>query len=131
MINDQVIELILRNPDLSYEERRKNGLLNHSPVKKSELIRVVVDIVEKNGFFPRSKQGCMEKYPCGEGSYMQKICENKYEYGGFIFHPVNNFMEYKKKIFQNVEQAATYYIEWLFKGIKHKYLAGIRIIDEE
>jgi len=131
MDNDQIIELVLKNPDLSYEERKKKDLLNHSPVKKSELIRVVVNIVEKNGFFPYSKQVCENEGPFGEGTYIEKICENKYEYGGFIIHPSNNYRERKQKFFKDGREAASYYIEWLFKGAKHKYLAGIRIIDDE
>lgn len=88
-IDNKTLELLLSGGHLSISDRQKLGIWPHPPILFIDLVTLLVQILEKQCYFPRQWEKYAEGDVIYEGLIIQKEGENKYVIRGRWHHPTN------------------------------------------
>jgi hypothetical protein len=113
-MDSETLTFLLRGGHLNMPERIERGLWPHPPLKFSDVVRHLAQIIKSEKWFPREWKPAVPGESVWEGGVIERKSQWLYIYRAQKHHPINPnvLAEQTKKIFITPECAARYYLKW-------------------
>jgi hypothetical protein len=100
---------LLRGEHLSVPERIRRGAWPHPPLRMSELVQRLSEVLEQQSRFPDAHLGAPPGAPAAEGVFIERQAP-----GRFICRSRRTFPSFEESdsAFSSAEEAARFYLQW-------------------
>lgn len=110
----ETLTALLRGQHFSVSDRTARGAWPHPPLRFSDLVRRVVQVLEEEGCFPAPSCLVQPGAPIPEGGVIVKLTGNRYVYRYQRPQASNSYTlaEKSELVFSTAEEAADHYLVW-------------------
>src|SRR5438105_1843699 len=113
-MDSETLTFLLRGGHLNMPERIERGLWPHPPLKLSDVVRHLAQVLKSENCFPREWKPAVACKSIWEGGVIERKARCIYIYRAPRHHPINPnvLAEQTKKMFLWPKSAARYYVKW-------------------
>jgi len=113
-MDSETLTFLLRRGHLNMPERIERGLWPHPPLRYSDVVRHLAQVLRSEKWFPREWNPAVPGEPICEKGVIERKARWLYIYHAQRHHPLNPRLlaEEAKKIFISPEAAARHYLKW-------------------
>ena len=113
-MDSESLVFLLRGGHFSMSERIERGLWPHPPLKYSDIVRQIIEVLDSDRWFPCEWDFNPTGKPIREGGVIEKQSSSCYIYRARRHSPVNPMVvaEETERSFLSAEEAIAYYLEW-------------------
>ena len=113
-MNSETLTFLLRGGRLNMPERIERSLWPHPPLKYSDVVRHLAQILKSEKWFPREWKPAVPGEPVWEGGVVERKARWLYIYRTQRHHPIDpyTFVEKSTTFFITPKAAANYYLKW-------------------
>jgi len=113
-MDSETLTLLLRGAHVNIPERIERGLWPHPPLRFSDVVQYLANVLESEKWFPREWSSAVPGESVWEGGVIERQSSSKYIYRSQRHHPIhpNVLGTQTEKVFASSQDAAEYYLKW-------------------
>ena len=113
-MDKETLTFLLRFGHISMSERIERGLWPHPPLKFSEVVKHLADVIQHERWFPCEWQAATSGEPIREGDIIERKARFIYIYRAQGHRPDNPYVlaGQSQKVFYSARRAARHYLKW-------------------
>jgi hypothetical protein len=113
-MDEETLIMLLRGEHISVPDRIARGLWPYPPIKFSQVMAQLTNLLNQHRWFPREWKPLREGEPVHEGGTIERQGPDRYVYRASRYRPIQPHVlaENTERVFSNAEDAAQYFLQW-------------------